>query len=306
MSGIGFALSFGLWLFLYGLNVPLRWWRLFMTRRRREVLAVFTIRVVTSPLNPLNEIAKTLVICLFCVGLFREIDGLAKGIALTGAVLSVLWPFYLRSKTRNDKIMLFDRHGLTVLPPRIALVGQGSFETRIEWKDCMGYSVTQGSILFALRPFGHFEQMYGPYREQMEQVLDAIGVRKLVAYDVLNRSELEPAALERLEAKMRETADEVIRSYQSELDEHGWRIEHKVLYNEEFEGHELRAAHALMHFGLWHEGECVLEQEWLIWEWDQETVELLALPRDRLYEAIDERIHGMIEQRLRENQRLAH
>lgn len=302
MSGavIGFLSAFGLWLFLYGLNVPLRLWAL-RQARQRNVRAEIAVRVVTSPPGTRNAIASTLFLAFFTAGLLRGVDvDFAEGIAWAAVLISLLWPFYLRSQARNHEIVLFDSQGVTILPPRIALVGQGVFVTRIEWQDCFGYSVQRGTILFALHPLGHVEQYYGPHREEMEQVLDSLGIRKLVAYDALPKGELGREGLERLEVRLMETAQDVIAGYHTELVGYGLRVEPQVLYNEEFDGRELREAHANMHLGLWYEEECVLEQEWLIWEWDEESIEVLALPDDRLYESVDDRVHAMIEQRLRD------
>lgn len=300
LTVIGFVSAFGIWLFLYGLNVPLRL-RALREARERNVRAEIAVRIVTSPPNALNAIAATLIVAFFTAGLLRGMDvDFAKGVALAAVLISVLWPFYLRSQTRTHEIVLFDSQGVTILPPRFALVGQGAFATRIEWPDCFGYSVQRGTILLALKPLGHVEQQYGPHREEMERVLDSLGIRKLVAYDALPTSELDREGLERLEARLMATAEDVIAGYQTELVGHGLRVEPQVLYNEEFDGRELREAHANMHLGLWQGEECVLEQEWLIWEWDEESIEVLALPGDRLYESVDDRVHAMIEQRLRD------
>lgn len=302
MSGavIGFVCATLVWVFLYGWNVPLRQWALGRALER-NVRAEIAVRVVTSPPGTLNAIVSTMIVTFFTAGLLRGVDvEFAKGVALAGVLIAAVWPFYLRSQTRNCEIVVFDSEGVTILPPRHALVGQGTFETRIEWQDCFGYSVQRGTILFALKPLGHVEQQYGPHREEMERVLDSLGVRKLVAYDALPTAELDRAGLERLEARLIDTADDVIAGYQNELLGYGWRVEPQVLYNEEFDGRELREAHANMHLALWQGDECMLEQEWLIWEWDDESVEVLALPDDRLYESIDDRVHAMIEQRLRE------
>ena len=296
----GFVIAFSVWLFLYGLNVPLRLWML-RTARQRDVRAEIAVRVVNSPPQTLNAIVRTLIVAFFTAGLLRGVDmEFAKGVALAAVLISALWPFYLRSRTRTHEIVLFDAQGVTILPPRTALVGQGTFLTRIEWRDCFGYSVQRGTILIALKPLGHVEQVYGPHREEMERALDALGIRKLVAYDMLPTSELDREGLERLEARLMATAEDVIAGYHNDLVGYGLRVEPQVLYNEEFDGRELREAHANMHLGLWHGDECVLEQEWLIWEWDEESIEVLALPGDRLYESVDDRVHAMIEQRLRE------
>lgn len=295
LTGVLFAGA--LWGLLYGTNIL---WRLLLERRHRnrhEVVAEYRVWQGQTE----ESWSKGLSIWPLgaVIGLILGDGAFAWGIfAGTVLVLAGFWPFYKKSKTVCSETVMFDRDGIAFFPPRQGFVHQGIFKARIDWQDVYGYSAHKGSILFALRPLGHVEQHYGPYRREFSDVLNRLDVQKLVAFDVVDEAEARAEDLQLLERDVFAVAEDVVSGYKTEAAGAGVRLEPKVLYGQEAEEGELVGGHAYLHIGVWDGETCLRELEWMIWERSDGDVEVLSLPRERLYEILDERLEAVLEERL--------
>ncbi|MGB8954216.1 MAG: hypothetical protein WCC10_02500 [Tumebacillaceae bacterium] len=305
MLFLGLLLATLIWLLLFGLNLPIRW----MIERRHhaqhEVLARFELPQPKEDVNLGMWVAFPIVSALIhAYTMYEHWDpqfwttgGLLPGMLYGAWLFMITWPLYVRGRTRSREIFILDKEGMTVLPPRTGRVTAGSFRTRIEWKDCLGFSVYKGGILFALKPFGHVEQEYGPHRDEVLAALHLLGVQKLNAYDMLAFSEATDAELEKSVQRVLDMAHDVVSGYQTELTSLGMRVEvdHVVVQEEPAE-----EEYAYLRLALWAGEEQVADLDWLLWARYGESVEVLRLPQSRLYEALDERVQSMVESRLRE------
>ncbi|HEU4963507.1 MAG TPA: hypothetical protein VFV52_06535, partial [Bacilli bacterium] len=264
------------WSLFYGSNII---WRLLLERRyraRHQVVAEFPIRHEPSQDSKQKRLDYRVLVFAGLItwgsGYGMTALGLVVGIALD---MLVVTPLYKHSRTGRVETVYFDRQGVSFFPPRPGELHQGIFQARIEWKDVQGYSAHKGSLLFALCPLGHIEQRYGPYREPMERALDRLDVRKLVAFDVLDKWEATESMLSEVEQRVLAVAEDVVASYATDAVASGVRLEPKVLYSEESDGEDISYATASLHIGMWEGETCLREMEWLIWEQSDDMVELL-------------------------------
>jgi hypothetical protein len=287
-----------LWMLTFGGNIAVRLWLVKRHRSRHDVIAEFPVQQEGERARGLAPMMIPL-IGLIILSSFSSDEDFLLGLVLAVVLVAVLWLLYKRSATRTTELLLIDREGMSMFAPRPGYLGEGTFHTRLLWKDCFGYSVYRETVLFALHPIGHVEQQYGEHREAFVDVLDKLGIRKLIAYDVLADHELTPPVQERLEARVRDVAADVIAGYGSELTSLGMRMTSVLRYEDEKgeEGHAVRRA--VLRLALWEGPECLEEQDAVLWSIDPEAhrVELFSLPDDRVYETLDERAAGMIEAR---------
>jgi hypothetical protein len=307
----GFGIVVGIWMLLYGLNVPVRAFLLRRHRMRHDVLQVIEALHERKEQSAFKEWIAPVGVVLSVFFSVRLLSGVGFeqhteperfliGVLLGIFSLSLLWPLYLRSKTRRVEVVLFDRDGVTMFAPRFGKIWEDPFCTRIDWKDCFGYSVFRGQVMFALRPIGHVEQVYGAHRELMEATLNSLGIRKLNAYDVLGRDEVPVEKLKEAERKIEAVARDVAASYCTELASHGIVIEIEMLYAQEGAEGGLQNAHAYLRFSLIEGDKSLHDMDWLVWAQYDDTLELLALPEYQYYEELDSRVQSLVDARMRE------
>ena len=304
MLFLGLLVATLIWLLLFGLNLPIRWIIERRHQAQHEVLARFELPQPKEDVNLGMWVAFPIVSALIHAYTmyehwdpdFWQTDGLLPGMLYGAWLYMITWPLYVRGRTRSREIFILDNEGMTVLPPRTGRVTAGSFRTRIEWKDCLGFSVYKGSILFALKPFGHVEQEYGTHRDEVLAALHLLGVQKLNAYDMLALSEATDEELDKSVQRVLDMADDVVSGYQTELSSLGMRVEvdHVVVQEKPEE------EYAYLRMALCAGDEQVADLDWLLWARYGESVEVLRLPQNRLYEALDERVQSMVDARLRE------
>lgn len=306
MLFLGLLLATLIWVLLFGLNMPIRWWIERRHYAEHEVLAQFEVPQPKEDVNFGLWVMFPIVSAgLHAYTMFKHWDpelwtrgGLLAGLVYGGWAFMITWPLYVRGRTRSREIFILDKDGMTVLPPRTGRVTAGSFRTRIEWKNCLGFSVYKGSILFALKPFGHVEQEYGEHRDEVLAALQLLGVPKLNAYDMLAHSEATDAELEKSVQRVLDMGRDVVSGHQAELVSLGLRVdvEHVVVQEEAEE------EYAYLRLVLWAGEEQASDLDWLLWARYGESVEVLRLPPNRLYEALDERVQTMVDMRLRETE----
>lgn len=307
----GFLLVFGIWMALYGLNVPVRAYLIRRHYRQHEVLQRVDVQTGIVEKMTFNKYMVPVGISLLLISAVRvitrehlleitDVEAVFAGMLIGLVVISALWPFYYKSKTRREEAVLFDRDGVTMFSPRVGLLSQGPFQTRIDWKDCFGYSVFRGHVMLALRPIGHVEQLYGEHREAMEKTLNSLGIPKLNAYDVIRHDEVPEEALRAAEQHVLAIAQDVAAGFSTELASVGIAIEVQLLDTVEGEPEQSPDAHALVRFRIM-DGDNVLQQlDWLIWALYDDSLELLSLPEHQYYEELDGRVQALVDNRLRE------
>jgi hypothetical protein len=306
------ALTVLLWFIGYGLNVVLRAWHVRRNLATREVVERVTVVQKRRPKTLwgwgwLNRIYIGLALLGFIrlcilverIGLsqldyLRMTDVESLGLELGALLTWALWLFYRKSKTVNALELHFDRDGVTIFPARLRLSGQGIYQTRVEWKDCYGYWIFKGYFVLAMRPIGQVEQYGGSELERLEKILDALGVRKLVSYDMREAGELSRPQLQALNDRVVTLANEVIAGFQTECARLGLHITAEADERQEDE------LFSVLMLRAWVDGEIVNEIEWLLWGEDGESLETLGLADDRLYEGLDERVASMVETRQQE------
>lgn len=227
---------------------------------------------------------------------------LTLGVIIAFLILAVLWPLYVRGKTRTTELLYFDSKGMTIFPARTGMLHEGAFQIRIDWKDTFGYTVYKGNVLFSLLPSGYVEQHYGDDRLELLRILDRLGIRKLVAYDVLQSSEVDERGLQQLEERVETMVRDVVAGYLNEFASLGIRVEvGRLNYEDEGEEAEMDAgAYALARAMLYQDDQVVQELEWLVWEKYDDLVEVISLPEDRLYETLDDRLQAVLTQKMRD------
>jgi hypothetical protein len=302
----------GAWLMMYGLNPLVRSWLLRQARLRREVVVTLERRLPQERIHWFAHVGiPAVILALQACNVYQsakksgwEQTGLvlADGPALAlwasffvVLLLSMLWPLYLRTRARSTEVALLDEQGVTVMLPRRGLSWQGAFEARVEWKDVFGYSFFKGYVLLALRPVGHIDIAYGQQRLIWAHWLHKLGLHKLNAYDMLDQQEMDERELELLEQHVEAMALDVRAGYERECAELGVWIEVERRY-----GSGEGDSFAYLHLGLLVDGECVHDLDWLIWAKYGEMLEVLHLPEDRLYESLLERVHSLLDLRMRE------
>lgn len=307
----GFLIVFLSWMCLYGLNVPLRAYLVRRHQHEHEVLMRIDVR--HQPKESGGKVKRWLVPLAIGVSIWAVVRLIAAGslhsfsdgerlvIGMLGGLLLIaaLWPLYQRSATRNVEIVLFDRHGVTMVAPRYGLLSQGAFQMRIEWKDCFGYSVFRGHVMFALRPIGHVEQVYGQFRQSIQSALSSLGIPKLNAYDVIGCEEVASEELAAIEREVLLIAQDVAASYSTELLSEGLAVGVELLHERE-EEEERSVEHATLRFSLIEGQKSLHDLDWMIWAKYDETLELLAMPKHQYYEELDTRVQSLVEMRLRE------
>ncbi|ASS76428.1 hypothetical protein CIG75_16670 [Tumebacillus algifaecis] len=307
----GFVIAFAIWLALYGLNVPVRAYLISRHRARYEVLQRVDVDNGAVEKLTFQKMVVPFVIVFVVIGVvrvitrenivsFNDVEQLVGGMLIGLVVVMVLWPFYLKSNTRRKEVVLFDRDGVTMFAPRYGLLSQGAFQTRIEWKDCFGYSVFRGHVMFALRPIGHVEQLYGEHRDLMQATLNSLGIPKLNAYDVIHVNEVPTEVLRTAEQQIQAVAQDVAVSYRTELASEGISIEIELLDTIEETAEQGPDAHSFVRFRLLEAEKKPKQLDWLIWARYEDTLELLSLPAHQYYEELDGRVQSLIDTRMRE------
>ena len=287
-----------IWLLLYGLNIPLRAWLQARHAAKHDVVLRVELQQPKERLT--SGFRYSLIAAAFALlaAFWREFRfDFWSGLELGLVIFVLAWPLYLRSKARSTEIFILDRDGMTVFPPRTGRVGTGTFQTRIEWKDCFGYSMFRGTVLFALLPFGHVEQEYGALREQVEDALYRLGIPKLVSYDMLDRAEISDDGLEEMSQHVETLAIEVVGGYSGELSALGVRIEVERMFGTDEQSEN---AFSYLRMKLMTGEELLRDLDWLLWAKYEHSMEVLRLPGERLYEALDERVQSLIDFRLQE------
>ncbi|TCP55717.1 hypothetical protein EV586_103371 [Tumebacillus sp. BK434] len=307
----GFWLVFGIWMALYGLNVPVRAYLIRRHCRQHEVLQRVDVQTGAEEKMTFYKYMVPLAISLLVISAVRvitreklleisDVEALFAGMLIGLVTVCVLWPFYFKSRTRREEAVLFDRDGVTMFAPRVGLLTQGPFQTRIDWKDCFGYSVFRGHVMLALRPIGHVEQLYGAHREMIEKTLNQLGIPKLNAYDVIRQGEVPEATLRAAEEHVFAIAQDVAAGFSTELAGEGLAVSVELSDTIEGEPEHVPDAHCLVRFRLL-EGDKVLQQlDWLIWALYDDTLELLSLPAHQYYEELDGRVQSLVDSRMRE------
>lgn len=298
MIYIGFAATFVIWLTLYGGNVLNRQWVLRRYLAKHEPIAKVE---VVYPTKKVNNRRWVILIILFA-SMMRTLShyAFAEGVFAAALVIALLWPLYLRSQVCVRLLLLFDRQGVTVFPVNRRLVSQGTFQTRLNWVDCFGYSIYRGHALFALRGGGQIEQVIGN-RMQVSEVLNRLGIRKLKAYDHLEPREVTEDDLHELEQQVDRLAQDIVGGYQADAAAMGLHLQAEVQQADDSE--QQTEPYAFLKMSLWDDAQMVDELDWLLWARYEKAVELLHLPQERLYEALDERVLSLLEAQTREKGR---
>jgi hypothetical protein len=285
---------------IFGLNAIVR---LVMVRNhlaQTDVVATLTLRRRSrEKIDWLRLIFLGLFVTAALAG-FTQDKPFTLGVLIACILLIALWPLYVHGETRTTELLYFDSKGMTIFPARTGMLHQGAFRIRIDWRDTFGYTVYKGNILFSLLPSGYVEQHYGDQRLPFRQVLDGLGIRKLVAYDVI--AQTEGIDLQALEQQVEATLHEVVMGYTHEFAMLGFSMEVDLIGQEasEDEDESDTGAFSIVRVKLLQEGSVAQEVEWLVWESYDDVIELISLPEDRLYETFDERLQAVLHQKMRE------
>jgi len=312
MNDIAFWIGMGaallLWYLFYGANALVRSWLLRKQRREQEVLAEFEIDQGRLPLQRRwTGLPLGLGLLLFVILYVTDPPGafgyqklrFVNGYVFANLVLTLpLFLLLVRTRTFRTERVVFDRAGVSFYLRRSGWVGGGTFVQRLSWANCFGYSVGKGQILFALQPQGHLEQQHGGHRRAFEAVLAQVGLQKLISYDVVYERELAENELTELEARVLRMAEDVIQGYASECAALGIRIQAERMDATELG--EASEPFAFLRLGLWVDNEREHQIDWLLWADYGGEIEQLGLADDRLYEALDDRVHTLIERRVQQ------
>jgi len=286
---------------MYLLNIPVRMWKM---RRMRTVNGDGVLFPVHRPQQDVQPLFGHVFLFMLPVvgvqtlgaGLHSYPAELVQALFVSFAVSIGLMQIYRRSFTATYDLVWIDRKGIALFPQRNTWLGGGTFLSQILWKDCFGYSIYKGHLLFSLIPFAHVEQAYGPHRAEMEKVLNSLGIQKLVSYDMMAQEEATAADLEQLEERVLAMVQDVIRGHGAACDELGIRITAERMYGQEQA--DADDAFAFLRLSMWVDDECEQDIDWLLWALYGDSVEMLGLTDDRLYESLDDRVHALMERRM--------
>jgi len=300
----GLGLVAVIWTLFFGLNTIVRYLIVRSHLTQTEVVATLELRRrSTEKINFLRNLFLLFWVTAATAG-FTQSKPFTLGVLLGGVLLAALWPLYLRSRTRTTELLYFDSRGMTIFPARTAMLQDGAFQIRIDWKDTFGYSVYKGNVQFSLHPCGYVEQHYGNQRNELKQILDRLGIRKLIAYDVIHRDEIaeDSPELEVLAERVEAMVRDVAAGYISEFAMLGIRLEVDRMIHEgdDEEDEQDTGAYALARVLMYEDDEVTQELEWLIWEQYEDLYEVISLPEDRLYETFDDRLQAVLNQKLQE------
>lgn len=301
---LGLVVILLLWMFLFGFSVPLRWLLVRLHRARHQVVLESWLKY------PARKIRVKRLVMLFIWTRLILVVGhnspFAFGVTIGALICLILWPFYVRSKTCTMTLLVFDRQGMTVFPARRGILGSGTFSTRLNWIDCFGYSYYKGHLLFSLRSGGQIEQETGN-RLIIGQTLQRLGLRKLRMYDILEREPQRPernqealyqAEFDQLLQQVETMAQDIVDSYQGDAAEMGFYLHAELREGDDSE--EENEPYRYLHLSLREGEEEVDELDWMIWAKSEQHYEVLHLPEERLYEALDERVLSLLEAQQRE------
>lgn len=299
----GFGFVIGIWMLFFGLNIIVRYLIVRNYLAQTDVVAELELpRRSREKIDVLQMLFLLFFVTASTAGVTQS-KPVTLGVLLAGSILAALWPLYVRSHTRTTELLYFDSKGMTIFPARTAMLQDGAFQIRIDWKDTFGYSVYKGDVQFALRPCGYVGQHYGDKRNELKGILDRLGIRKLIAYDVINRDEIGDHTLgfqaleERVEAMVRDVA----AGYTNEFAMLGIRLEvDRLTCEDNAEDEQDAGAYALARVLMYEDEELSQELEWLIWEQYEDLFEVISLPEDRLYETFDDRLQAVLNQKMRE------
>ncbi|KEO82819.1 hypothetical protein [Tumebacillus flagellatus] len=294
-----------MWFLMLGLNIPVRRWHIRRYEQQHDMLERVVVERKLPPLSKgsMVKLLNRLYLLALGIGVIQYVyitqsddpsagelgAAVLFGLAVGAVVVGALWFFYRRTKTVNTLELRFDRRGLTIFPARQRLSGQGIYEARIEWKDCCGYWVYKGYVIFGLRPIGQIEQFGGEEIARIEQILHALGVRKLVSYDVLTAKKLNDSQLSQLDNRVQRMAGEVIAGYATECAMLNAHVEAEVEWRTEDD------RYSVLILRIVAEDTELQSIEWLLWGEDENSQEALGLSDDRLYEGVDERVQSLLD-----------
>ncbi|MBL0386781.1 hypothetical protein JJB07_08960 [Tumebacillus sp. ITR2] len=303
-------LTIGVWFAMFGLNVPVRRWYLRRYEATHDKLEHLIVKREVEPIRreSVTKLLNRIYLLAIALGVVQfiymqqpeykkesELQGaVLLGIAIGVFVVGILWMIYRRSKTVNALEMLFDRKGISIYPVRRGLSGQGTYETRVDWKDCIGYWVYKDYFILSLRPIGQIEQYGGPEMARIERTLHRLGVRKLVSYDTHAANAMTPAQLSELDHRVLRMSQEVIAGYANDCAMLQMQVEGTIEWRTDDDRYSVLILRSLV------DGEEVQTIEWLLWGADDQTQETLGLPDDRLYEGMDERVQSLLDTRRRD------